>query len=115
MGLPNPGSGSILKSGVVMNELLMFNFGGAFNVDSNDPANPRLSVEVRLLVTDGVLPVDDLPRRFALLGAGASGFLLKDAPPADLVAAVRTVASGDAVVSPRITRRMTGAAPPVPT
>jgi DNA-binding NarL/FixJ family response regulator len=43
---------------------------------------------------------------FEGLRAGASGFLLKDAPPADLVAAVRTVASGDAVVSPRITRRM---------
>ncbi|GAB7190851.1 response regulator [Kineococcus sp. NUM-3379] len=43
---------------------------------------------------------------FAALRAGASGFLLKDAAPADLVAAVRTVASGEAVVSPRITRRM---------
>jgi DNA-binding NarL/FixJ family response regulator len=43
---------------------------------------------------------------FSALRAGASGFLLKDAGPADLVAAVRTVASGDAVVSPRVTRRM---------
>ncbi|MBD7998485.1 response regulator transcription factor [Oerskovia gallyi] len=43
---------------------------------------------------------------FAALRAGASGFLLKDAGPAELVAAVRTVASGDAVVSPRVTRRM---------
>lgn len=43
---------------------------------------------------------------FAALHAGASGFLLKDAAPADLVGAIRTVASGDAVVSPRITRRM---------
>ncbi|NCT91181.1 response regulator transcription factor [Cellulomonas sp. APG4] len=43
---------------------------------------------------------------FAALRAGASGFLLKDTRPADLVAAIRTVASGDAVVSPRITRRM---------
>ncbi len=43
---------------------------------------------------------------FSGLRAGASGFLLKDTPPADLVAAIRTVASGDAVVSPRITRRM---------
>jgi DNA-binding NarL/FixJ family response regulator len=38
---------------------------------------------------------------FAALRAGASGFLIKDAPPADLVQAIRTVASGDAVVSPR--------------
>ncbi|HCX84401.1 MAG TPA: DNA-binding response regulator, partial [Micrococcales bacterium] len=37
---------------------------------------------------------------------GASGFLLKDTQPDDLVAAIRSVASGDAVVSPRVTRRM---------
>ena len=43
---------------------------------------------------------------FAALRAGASGFLLKDARPAELVAAIRDVASGDAVVSPRVTRRM---------
>ena len=43
---------------------------------------------------------------FAALRAGASGFLLKDAAPDELAAAVRTVASGEAVVSPRITRRM---------
>ncbi|WNB87570.1 response regulator transcription factor [Cellulomonas sp. ATA003] len=43
---------------------------------------------------------------FAALRAGASGFLLKDARPAELVAAIRTVANGDAVVSARVTRRM---------
>jgi DNA-binding NarL/FixJ family response regulator len=43
---------------------------------------------------------------FNALRAGASGFLLKDVPPAELVAAIRTVAGGDAVVSPRITRRL---------
>ncbi|MGI8760544.1 MAG: response regulator [Jatrophihabitantaceae bacterium] len=43
---------------------------------------------------------------FAGLRAGASGFLLKDVPPAELVAAIRTVASGDAVVAPRVTRRL---------
>jgi DNA-binding NarL/FixJ family response regulator len=41
---------------------------------------------------------------FAGLRAGASGFLLKDVPPAELVAAIRSVASGDAVVAPRVTR-----------
>ncbi|GGG10352.1 DNA-binding response regulator [Rhodococcoides trifolii] len=40
------------------------------------------------------------------LRAGASGFLLKDTPPEDLVSAVRSVAAGDAVVSPRVTRRL---------
>ena len=43
---------------------------------------------------------------FAALRAGASGFLLKDAMPADLVAAIRAVASGDAVVAPGVTRRL---------
>jgi DNA-binding NarL/FixJ family response regulator len=43
---------------------------------------------------------------FAGLRVGASGFLLKDAKPAELVSAIRAVVSGDAVVSPRITRRM---------
>lgn len=43
---------------------------------------------------------------FAALQAGASGFLLKNAPPEDLLAAIRVVASGDAVVAPRVTRRL---------
>jgi DNA-binding NarL/FixJ family response regulator len=43
---------------------------------------------------------------YAALRAGASGFLLKDAPPADLLSAIRAVASGDAVVAPSTTRRL---------
>jgi DNA-binding NarL/FixJ family response regulator len=43
---------------------------------------------------------------YAALQAGASGFLLKDAPPADLISAIRAVASGDAVVAPSTTRRL---------
>ncbi|WP_331272400.1 response regulator transcription factor [Motilibacter aurantiacus] len=43
---------------------------------------------------------------YAALGAGASGFLLKDVPPAELVYAIRAVASGDAVVAPSTTRRL---------
>jgi DNA-binding NarL/FixJ family response regulator len=43
---------------------------------------------------------------FAGLGAGASGFLLKDVQPSELLAAIHAVASGDAVVSPRITRKL---------
>ena len=43
---------------------------------------------------------------FAALQAGASGFLLKNTEPAELVAAIRTVARGDAVVTPRVTRRL---------
>ena len=40
------------------------------------------------------------------LRAGASGFLLKDTPPEDLVAAIRVVARGDALIAPGITKRL---------
>jgi DNA-binding NarL/FixJ family response regulator len=40
------------------------------------------------------------------LRAGASGFLLKDTPPRDLIAAIRTVAAGDAMLSPSVTRQV---------
>jgi DNA-binding NarL/FixJ family response regulator len=40
------------------------------------------------------------------LRAGASGFLLKDTPPAEIVQAVRRVAAGDPILSPRVTRRL---------
>jgi DNA-binding NarL/FixJ family response regulator len=42
----------------------------------------------------------------AAIRGGASGFLLKDAPPADLLSAIRAVASGDSVVAPSTTRRL---------
>jgi DNA-binding NarL/FixJ family response regulator len=43
---------------------------------------------------------------YAALRNGASGFLLKDVPPADLLGGVRAVAAGDAVVAPSVTRRL---------
>ena len=43
---------------------------------------------------------------YSALRAGASGFLLKDTPPAQLLDAVRVVASGDALLAPTVTRRL---------
>ncbi|CAL9486664.1 response regulator transcription factor [Streptomyces sp. NPDC052644] len=55
---------------------------------------------------------------YAGLRAGASGFLLKDAQPEEVLSGIRAVASGDAVVAPRLTRRLLDAyvqhLPPVP-
>ena len=42
----------------------------------------------------------------AAIRAGASGFLLKDAPPEDVLDAIRVVARGDALLAPRVTRRI---------
>jgi DNA-binding NarL/FixJ family response regulator len=54
-----------------------------------------------------ILTTFDLDRYvYAALAAGASGFLLKDATPEHLVAAVRTVRAGDALLAPVITRRL---------
>ncbi len=62
-----------------------------------------LSSSTRVLV----LTTFDLDEyAFSALRAGASGFLLKDVPPHELIQSIRIVASGDAVVSPRITRRL---------
>ncbi|MFC8826049.1 response regulator [Streptomyces sp. NPDC057137] len=66
------------------------------------------------------LPPDDGPRPrvliltmfdldeyvYGALRAGASGFLLKDTPPAELLAAIRVVAAGEALIAPAVTRRL---------
>jgi DNA-binding NarL/FixJ family response regulator len=76
----------------------------------------RPGARVLILTTFGL---DD--HVHAGLRAGASGFLLKDVPAPDLIAAIRTVAAGDSVLSPSTTRRLierfvpliaTAAAPP---
>jgi DNA-binding NarL/FixJ family response regulator len=64
-----------------------------------DPQTP--AVRVLILTT---FDLDEYV--FAALRAGASGFLLKDTQPPDLLAAIRVVAAGDALLAPAITRRL---------
>ncbi|GIJ24891.1 DNA-binding response regulator [Micromonospora qiuiae] len=67
----------------------------------------RAIVDARLPVRVLILTTFDLDEYVVgALRAGASGFLAKDVPAEDLVTAIRTVAGGDAVVAPRILRRL---------
>ncbi|REJ04439.1 DNA-binding response regulator [Microbacterium bovistercoris] len=66
------------------------------------PSYPSARVPRILMLT--TFDIDDYV--YDALEAGASGFLLKDALPDDLVHAVRVIASGDALLSPKVTRRM---------
>jgi DNA-binding NarL/FixJ family response regulator len=80
-------------------------------------------MDVRMPVMDGILATREIVASgasrvlvlttfdldeyvYAALRAGASGFLLKDVPPADLLSGIRAVAGGDAVVAPSVTRRL---------
>ena len=64
-------------------------------------ADGRCAARVLMLTT-----FDEDEYVYEALRAGASGFLLKSAPPRELAGAVRTVAAGDALLAPEITRRM---------
>jgi DNA-binding NarL/FixJ family response regulator len=68
---------------------------------TRDIASAGLPSKVLILTT---FDLDDYV--YAGLRAGASGFLLKDTQPDDLVAAIRTIASGDAVLAPGATKRL---------
>jgi DNA-binding NarL/FixJ family response regulator len=65
-----------------------------------DPAAPSGSRVIILTMFD----LDSYV--YAALRAGASGFLLKDTPPADLLTAIRVVAAGEALLAPSVTRRL---------
>ena len=64
--------------------------------------DPRTSA-VRVLILS-TFELDEYV--FAALRAGASGYLIKDTPPADLLAAIRVIAAGEALLTPGITRRL---------
>jgi DNA-binding NarL/FixJ family response regulator len=81
-------------------------------MDIRMPGTDGIEATSRITAADDrvrvlVLTTFDLDEyAFGALRAGASGFLLKDVRPGELVAAIRTVAAGDAVISPRVTRRL---------
>ncbi|MFF4198349.1 response regulator [Nonomuraea sp. NPDC001831] len=68
-------------------------------------AGPGVAAPVKVLVVT-TFNVDEYA--YEALRAGASGFLLKDARPAELVDAVRTVARGDSLLAPAVTRALIG-------
>jgi DNA-binding NarL/FixJ family response regulator len=81
-------------------------------MDIRMPELDGLEATRLILATDNgarilVLTTFDLDEYvYEALRAGASGFVLKDDPPEQLLAAVRTVAAGDALLSPTVTRRV---------
>ncbi|MEU8126900.1 response regulator transcription factor [Micromonospora sp. NPDC049049] len=68
-------------------------------------AGPGVTEPVKVLVVT-TFNLDEYV--YEALRAGASGFLLKDAPPAQLLHGIRTVASGAALLAPEVTRQLVG-------
>ena len=83
-------------------------------MDIRMPELDGLQATRRILATDPaarilILTTFDLDEYvYEALRAGASGFVLKDDPPEQLIAAIRTVAAGDALLSPAVTKRVIG-------
>jgi DNA-binding NarL/FixJ family response regulator len=68
-------------------------------------AGPTVTTPAKILIVT-TFNVDEYV--YEALRAGASGFLLKDAPPAELVSGVRTIAAGESLLAPAVTRQLIG-------
>lgn len=88
-----------LRPDVVLMDIRMPHLDGVTATQElhRDPDPPRVIVLTTFDADDHVV---------AALGAGAEGFLLKDTPPAEIVAAIRAVAAGDPMLSPSVTRTL---------
>ena len=90
-----------VKPDVILMDVRMPDLDGIEATRRITAAPETAGVRVIILTT---FDLDDYV--FAALRAGASGFLLKDTLPADLLTAIRVVAAGDALLAPSITRRL---------
>jgi DNA-binding NarL/FixJ family response regulator len=99
-----------LRPDVVLMDIRMPDVDGVAATAELTALEPPLATRVLILTT---YDLDEYV--FAALRAGAAGFLLKHAPSDELVAAVRTVARGEGLLAPQITRRVIEAFADVPT
>jgi DNA-binding NarL/FixJ family response regulator len=99
-----------LRPDVVLMDIRMPDVDGVAATAELTALEPPVATRVLILTT---YDLDEYV--FAALRAGAAGFLLKHAPSDELVAAVRTVARGEGLLAPQITRRVIEAFADVPT
>lgn len=88
---------------VVLMDVRMPGMDGLSATEAITTHTPRTGIAPRIIILT-TFDLDEYVMR--AIRAGASGFLLKDAPPEDMLTAIRTVHRGDAVIAPSSTRRL---------
>ena len=92
---------TLKKPDVVLMDIRMPVMDGVAATQQITGSPDTAAVRVLILTT---FDLDDYV--YAALRAGASGFMLKDTPPADLLTAIHVIAAGDALLAPKVTRRL---------